>query len=185
MTDAGDELERREEGLAAIPVGATGLSADREREFRRARRRIGRHHRGWRAGMPTLETLFDDEAHRARALAGSVCTELEDVLITWGRLRAADGAVDDDAARFVDRTAARWREQALDLADPMGWEGASLDVYRGFIDDLAERARVRGRAALRGDAAPVREPPGRLRLLVRRLVRKPLLAARRLFRPVS
>lgn len=178
------ELERHEEELAAIPAEPTGLDVEGERQFRKARRRIGRHHRGWRAGMPALDTLFDDEAHRARALAGSLCTELEDLLITWGRLRSAAGRPDAEAERFVDRTARQWQERAREFVGPMGWQGAAAEeVYLGFVADLSERARKRGRAALRDRAEQVRAKPGRLTLLLRRLARGPLLALRRFFRP--
>lgn len=181
--DPEQQLARREQELAAIPATPTGLDPGSEERFRKARRRLGRHHRGWRAGMPTLDTLFDDDAHRARALAGSLCTELEDLLITWGRLRSEKGAPDDDAARFVDETAERWQHQAGAFAAPMGWDGEAGDVFRACVADLVDRARTRGHTALRGDVGPVADPPGRAMLLLRRIVRPPMLALRRFFRP--
>jgi hypothetical protein len=176
-------LEELEARLAAIPAEGPGLDAAGARSFRKARARIGRHHQAWRAGMPGLDSMFDNDAHRARALAGSLCTELEDVLIAWSRLRAALGDPGEAARRFVDDAAERWRVTARGFVDAIAWDAEGREAFAELVDALVTRAHERGLAALRGDGRPAAAPPSRLALGLRRLVRLPVLATRRFFRP--
>lgn len=175
-----DELERR---LAELPEEVPGLDPEAARRFRKARRRIHRHHVAWRDGMPTLDSLFDDDSHRARALAGSLCTELEDVLVAWGSARAKAGRPDAAAREFVRATAEAWRERAVGMARGREWGVEAREVFEGVLDDLVARARARGEAALAGEARadPLPARPWQVRL--RRILRVPVVLIRRFLRP--
>lgn len=177
-------LERLQERLEELPGEGPGLGPDAAEEFSRKRRRIHRHHVTWRDGLPTMETLFDDASHRAKALAGNLGTELEDVLTSWARIRARAGAPDRAAERFIDRTAERWIERTGEFPGAAGWSEEPAEVFEEFLDDLAERARRRGREALRsGPERPTSR--SRLKALFEAVLRGPVKAVRRFFRPVS
>lgn len=176
-------LQRLEARLAALIAEGPGLDPERAGAYRRACARIRRHHGAWRAGMPALEGLFDDDAHRARALAGSLCTELEDVLVAWARLRAETGEADAPAREFVDRCADRWRAEVQAFAGACRWDEPGRRAFTELVDTLAARARDRGLAALRGGGPGRPAAPSSLALGLRRMARGPLLALRRFFRP--
>lgn len=177
------ELEALEDALAPLPGRGPGLDDEAAAGFERARRRIHRHHQAWRDGMPALDTLFDDDRHRARALAGNLCTQLEDLLVAWGQARAACGPPDESAHAFLEAAVAEWRIAARRLGAAHDWSGPARDTFDGFLRELSERSLERGRAALTDDLDPRGLPPARWQRVMRRLLRGPVVALRRFLRP--
>jgi hypothetical protein len=130
-------LEAVEDRLALLPT-EHGLGPELENEFRRRRARVHQRYNEWRRGMPGLDELFLDDEHRAKALAGSLATELARVLELQGAMAAAAGiAIPDDWPRAC---AAEWLSTAGEVADCWPWDAAARNMFRLVIDEISAQA---------------------------------------------
>ncbi len=153
-----EDAEQLEAVLRAIPDDS-GLEGDEQEQFRRLRRRIGQRQADWRRSMGSLGPLFDDEAHRAKALAGNLATELSQVLEVWARLQSEHRR---PTARdlppllaWVAEVSARWQLEATRYIALEGWDHEAAEVFNGFLGEICERSVDRASQRLR-DADPVR-----------------------------
>lgn len=166
-----DDIESR---LADVPTSPE-LGAASVDEFRRRRARIHQRYNEWRRGMPSLDGLFDDDEHRAKALAGSLATELERTLELYGELATPV----ETPARWPEVVAAEWRTLARELARCWQWGEEASTMFDLVLDDLSAQAVRRAVAGERPRAE-------RAEVHVSRLRRLRIVAARtvmRFFRP--
>ena len=135
-----DRLQSRIDAALTPP---TGLDERQLQLWMRMRSQVGRRHAAWRTGMPAIGELFDDEAHRAKALAGNLATELGDVL---------RGTVEIDPAALLSRDRpAAWGVDccrdwlaALEDAGAQSLSGEhARAVYCAILVQLVEREHGR------------------------------------------
>lgn len=144
LSDAlNDDAEQLETRLRAIPAHS-GLVGEQEEQFRRLRQRIGQRQGDWRRSMGSLGSLFDDDAHCAKALAGNLATELTEILKVWARIRSEGGPPRrrelQPLLTWIGDVAAQWRAEARGYVALEGWTGEAVDVFDGFLDELSARA---------------------------------------------
>lgn len=133
------------EGRLALLPSVPDLGEASINEFRRRRARIHQRHNEWRRGMPAIDDLFDNDEHRAKALAGSLATELERTLELLGEMGAGRGAAPDWAGEF----AAEWRATAGQLAGCWKWGDEANAMFELVLGDLSEQAVGRAEAGKR------------------------------------
>lgn len=142
-----------EELLAQLPTDV-GLDAATAAGFVAQRRRIHLHHRQWRSNMPAIDELFEDDDHRAKALAANLATQLEQVGMAWADActAAPRRSVHSREMRHrIEDLAERWRVVTLLFRDQQGWDEPVLATFDDFFDRLVQRACRR--AIERFDAA--------------------------------
>jgi len=125
--------------------------------------------------MPAIDGLFDNDEHRAKALAGSLATELERTLELYGEMAGGLGSSSDWPAEF----AAEWRAMAGQLARCWNWGDAANAMFELVLEDLSAQAVRRAEAGERPRSA-------RSEVHVSRLRRLGIMGARtvkRFFRP--
>jgi len=167
-------LERIEARLSLLP-SALELGDALGDEFRRRRARIHERHSEWRRGMPAIDNLFDNDEHRAKALAGSLATELERTLELYGELTAETDPSPDWPREF----AAEWGAVADRLACCWGWGDAANAMFDSVHDDLSAQAVRRAETGERPRAERAEVHISR----IRRLGIMALRAVGRFFRP--
>ena len=93
--------------------------------------------------MPAIEALFDDEAHRAKALAGNLATELGDVLRGTAEIDPAALLAHDRPAAWGGNCCRDW----LAAIEEAGAQSLSGDharaVYCAILVQLVEREHGR------------------------------------------
>ena len=167
-------LEEIEVRLSLLP-GPPGPGAEWADEFRRRRARIHQRYNEWRRGMPAIDDLFDDDEQRAKALAGSLATELERTLELIGEMETEIDPGPDWAAEL----AAEWNTEAARLAACWGWGEQANAMFALVLIDLSA-------GAVRRAEAGERPRSERKEVQVSRLRRLGIMAARslgRFFRP--
>lgn len=181
MTDPDiDALERIETMLEKFPEDVV-LDAARLPEFRRRRARIHQRYNEWRRGMPTLEELFDGDEHRAKALAGSLATELERVFELYGEMSEATSTpAEGHRATWPAAWAADWRKVTVGMVDAWGWDADAARIFEAFLDDLTASATRRAVAGERPRSARPEISVSRSRRLAIMAFRR----VRRFFKPV-
>lgn len=155
-----DALELIEECLAQLPSDP-GLPDELTVEFRRRRARIHQRHNEWRRGMPAIDELFDDDAHRAKALAGSLSTELERTLELRGEMAPSP----DSSSGWPGQFAAEWCERATQVARCWGWDAEANEMFDLVLQDLSSQAVRRAEAGERPLSARPEVHISRLRRL--------------------
>lgn len=138
------EIDSIEDRLALLP-SVPDLAEASTDEFRRRRARIHQRHNEWRRGMPAIDDLFDNDPHRAKALAGSLATELERTLELLGEMGAGRGAVPD----WASEVAAEWRATAGQLARCWQWGDEANVMFALVLGDLSDQAVARAEAGER------------------------------------
>ncbi len=135
--------------------------------------------------MGSLGPLFDDEAHRAKALAGNLATELSQILEVWTRLRIRR----PPAARelqpllaWLEDLSARWQLEGRRYLAVEGWDGQAAEVFDGFLEEICARAISRAAERLQS-AEPVRNRDARRWQLPGRLIGAIVDAVARVFHP--
>lgn len=177
MTDEGSGgLPGRLDGLLAPPVG---LGDGALREWLAMRDRAARRHDHWRRSLPAIEPLFDDEVHRARALAGNLATELGDVL--RGTARIAPSAILDGeaAAEWLVASCRSWQVSLRGVEIVGSDDPEAVEFFDAMLAQLVERERDRALEVARDRVAAAAPEPSVLRRFLR-IVAVPL---RRFFRP--
>ena len=169
-----DALEALEDRLALLP-SAPELGEELTGEFWRRRARIHQRHNEWRRGMPAIDGLFDGDAHRAKALAGSLATELERTLELRGEMAVST----ESSPNWPGEFAAEWCALAGQLARCWAWDEEANEMFDLVLQDLSAQAVGR---------AEVGERPRseRKEVHVSRLRRLGIMGARtlgRFFRP--
>ncbi len=138
------ETDRIEDRLSLLP-SAPDLGEMSIDEFRRRRARIHQRHNEWRRGMPAIDDLFDNDEHRAKALAGSLATELERTLELLGEMRAGRSEAPDWPGEF----ATEWRVTAGQLARCWQWGDEANAMFELVLGDLSDQAVGRAEAGER------------------------------------
>ncbi len=152
-----DLVDAIEEQLAALP-SSTNLGADLDLDFRRRRARIHGRHNEWRRGMPALDNLFDDDAHRGKALAGSLATEMERTVELYGELLTES----QGAAAWAATFAVEWRTTASQLPAAWRWDDDAVHVFEAVLEDLTARAVANAEQGVRPRSARPEVEVGRL-----------------------
>ncbi len=168
-----------EAALARLPDPSALRPEARER-FVRKRQEIHRRYRAWRLSMPSLDTLFDDDRHRAKALAGNLATELEAALMAWVRALQEDEADLPGSQRRLAKQVAAWRSVARPVGRGPGWDAEAVGVFDSFLDELSARAQRRAQTAL---ASPPTAPSSRVGGVLGVLGAGVVTVLRRVFRP--
>jgi hypothetical protein len=145
-----DTLEEIEEHLATLPLRVDLASAELEM-FRSRRARIHQRYNEWRRGMPGLDELFEDDNHRAKALAGSLATELDRTLELYGGM--ADAAGQSATGAWAAEWAHDWVESAEGLAEAWHWGPEARSMFSVVLEDLSEQAVARAEAGERPRSA--------------------------------
>lgn len=177
LNDADEDRERLLLELAWDP----GLTGDSERRFARRRAEIHRHHGQWRINLPAMDNLFDDDSHRAKALAANLATELEQTMTAWVRVCAEapgqrlSGA---ETRRRLDLLAQQWVTVATRFRDAEAWGEEACSSFDDFLQELLVRARGRAWSEFEAvySARTAKRPVGRLAAALRK-------GLRRLFHP--
>lgn len=158
-----------------------GLSGDSGTRFERRRAEIHRHHGQWRTNLPAMDNLFDDDSHRAKALAANLATELEQTMVAWVRVCEkvpGQRLGVSETRRRLDFLAQQWATVATRFRDAEGWGQEACSTFDAFLQELLLRARTRAwnefEVAYRARTAE--RPVGRLAAVLRG-------ALRRLFHP--
>ncbi len=137
-------IEVVEDELSRLPT-VPDLDPAQESVFRRRRARIHQRYNEWRRGMPAIDGLFDGDEQRAKALAGSLATELERTLELYGELTSAL----DPAPDWPHRMTAEWCPVARRLADGWAWSDEANAVFEAVLEDLSAQAVGRAEAGER------------------------------------
>ena len=167
-------LDRIEDSLSLLP-NSLELGDALVEEFRRRRARIHQRHNEWRRGMPTIDDLFDNDEHRAKALAGSLATEFERTLVLHGEMAAEFVPSPEWPGEF----AVEWSAMACRLAECWAWGTEANVMFELVLEDLSAQAV---RRAKRGE----RPRSARSEVHISRLRRLGIMGARtlkRFFRP--
>ncbi len=125
--------------------------------------------------MPALDDLFENDEHRAKALAGSLATELDRVFEAHGDL-TEDASVGSAWPRVW---AEAWQQEARGYIAAWNWEAESAEMFELVLSDLCGQSVER---AEQGDRPRAARPEVELSAVQRMAMRAGRLA-RRFFRP--
>jgi len=95
--------------------------------------------------MPAIDELFENDEHRAKALAGSLATELDRTLELHGEL--AFGL--EPSSEWPREFAAEWYALAGELAACWGWGAEATAMFELVLEDLSAQAVRRAEAGER------------------------------------
>lgn len=155
MAETDTVAEELEAGLERLP-SAEQLGADARDWYGLERRRIHRRYASWRATMPSLDALFDDDGHRGKALAGNLSTELEAALIAFGEALVRDDRAEVWTEEWLGRQVSDWRDVAAPAGRTFDWGDESVEIFDEFLFELTDRSAARANAAM--EARMVRGP---------------------------
>jgi hypothetical protein len=134
--------------------------------------------------MPALDNLFEDDAHRGKALAGSLATEMERTVELYGELLSdGQGA---EAGVWAAAFATEWRTTAGRLPAAWQWGEDAVGVFEAVLEDLTARAVSNAEQGVRPRTARPEVEVGRLQrglIMVGRLLSRFLRPKPRARRP--
>ncbi len=162
MVEASDSVAREsiEDRLSRLP-SSVELGDELATEFRRRRARIHQRHNEWRRGMPAIDELFDNDEHRAKALAGSLATEFERILELHGEMAREV----EPSLEWPGAFAAEWCQLARHLAECWAWDAEANAMFELVLDDLSAQAVRRAQVGDRPRAKRAEAQMSRFRRL--------------------